>query len=492
VSAPGVIEKEIEASVPTTPSVDVARNFVCGLAERGPVGVAVQCQTDSVFEAVFGREVSYGYLPDAARWLPDGGSYDNWFSRVVGPAAKQGSVKLVDGSSVNTFEILAANAKGDVDPGAWSSNVKVKTTLTGSTTKLEVLYEGVLVEETPFPLTRAELLAWVKASAYIRLKDLGGGEPKTQEVTLSGGTDDRANITITQWEAAQKAFLTELGPGQLAWPGQTTKAARVAMAEHAKLYNRVVVPDGIDTRTKATHLSAAEEWSTVDKTLRRCSFLPFAPWIEVASAEGVTKTLPPSIFVLARIAAHDAETYSPTLKVNNPNDPAAGKNGILDAALGLSQESWTDTEREELKLAINVIRWVIGQARIYGYRTMANPLTDPNHTWGSNRRIDMALKARGQVVAEDTVLGQVDSKGHKLGELEGALKGVCQPYFEIGALFEDRRPGVAHPEAYSIDVSEGVNPIKQLFEGKVRGVIDARRAPAAETVEIDYTVEGVS
>lgn len=486
-TAPGVIEKDIETSVPATPSVDVARTLCVGLSERGAVGVAVQAESVEAFEANQGPAVSYGYSHDAALWLPAGGCFDNWFSRVVGPAAKQASGKLVDGTSTPTLEVLAANAEGENDPGAWGNSLKPKATLAGSVVTLEVFLGTVLVET--FIGTRAEVLLATKASAYIRLKDLGGGDPKTQEITLTGGTDDRASITLAQWEAATKAFLPELGPGQLIWPGQTTKAARVAMMEQAKANNRVVVPDAVDTRTKTTLIAAAEEWSTVDKTLRRCSFLPFGPWVQVAAAEGVAKTLPPSILVAARIAAHDGETYDPVREVNNPNDPAAGTNGILENAIGLSQEAWTDVERDELKTSINVLRWLYGQARIYGYRTMANPLTDPTYKWGSTRRIVMAIKAKGQVDGEEAVLGQIDSKRHKLGDLEAALKGVCQPYYALGALFDlPGEPG----SAFSVDVSEGVNPIAQLFEGKARAVVAIRPAPLAETIEIDFVVEGVS
>lgn len=490
-TAPGTITKDVESSVATTPSVDVATSLRCVLAERGPVGVAVNAPSLPDYEPIFGGQISYGYGYDAAKWNEQGGGGDQYLSRVVGPAAKQAAAKLVDGTSTNTLEVLAANAKGPVDPGAWGNNVKVKVVLTGGLVAIEILYNDTLVEQVT-GLTRAEAILWANSSSYIRLKDLGGGDPKTQEVTLSGGTDDRASITIAQWAAAQAAFPPELGPGQLSWPGQTTKAARIAMMEHAKANNRVVVPDAVDTRTKATHLAAREELAAVDPTLLRCAFLPFGPWVSVAAAQGVEKTVPPSLLVCPRIAAHDAETYDSARKVNNPNDPAAGVNGILDSALGLSQEAWTDTERSELKLAINVIRRVYGQVRIYGYRTCANPLTDPYHQFGGNRRIDMAIKAKGQVKAEAIVMAQVDSKGHKLGDLAGALKGICQPYFEVGALFEDARPGVAHPEPYSIDVGEDVNPIEQLFEGKAVALVKARRAPMAEVVEIDYMVEGVS
>jgi hypothetical protein len=74
--------------------------------------------------------------------------------------------------------------------------------------------------------------------------------------------------------------------------------------------------------------------------------------------------------------------------------------------------------------------------------------------------------------------------------MAGALKAeVLDPYVKVGALFE--LPGQAG-SAYSLDVGEDVNPLEELFAGKARALVMARRAPLAEMVEIDYLVEGVS
>jgi hypothetical protein len=493
--APGVIEKDVEPTIAANPSVDVSTIFAVIQSERGPANTSVKARTQEQFEAILGGAVSFGYGHDAARLMPGEGSSDVYYSRAVGPAAKAASNKLVNAAGENCMEVTAANAKGESDPGEWGNSVKAQITVPEAG-KIKVIVKlGTAILEESLALTRAEAILWAKSSPYIRLKELLASDPKAQEVTLTGGTDDRANITITQLEAAEKAHTAELGPGTIIWPGLTTKAARQAMGEAAKAKNRLALPDAVDTHTVSTLISGTAELATLDPTILRCMAKPVGPWVEVPSdAQGVTKLIPPSILVAARIAGHDAETYKPAIGVNNPNSPAAGVNGILTQALGLSQEAWTDLEREQLgNEAINVIRKLYGQVRLYDYMTLANPLTDPNHTLVGNRRIDMAIKAKAQVAGEPTVLGQIDSKGHALSDLQSAIKAVCQPYFEVGALFEDNRPGVAEPAPYSVDVGEDVNPIEQLFgEHKALAAIKLRRAPMARIVEIQFSVEGVS
>lgn len=488
--APGVTVKDVEPTVPAGPATDVSTAFLSVLTERGPVGVALNCRIQTTFERYFGGPTSFGWGHTAARVMPGDGSGDVWYSRVVGPAAAAASGKLTNAASENCMEVTAANPMANSDPGEWGNSIKTQITVPeAGLVKVIVKLGTVVLEE--FSGTRAEVILRAKSSAYIRLKELLASNPKAQEITLTGGTDDRSNITVTQWAAAEAAFLPEYGPGQLLRPGQTTKEARIAMLESAKARNRIVIPDAVDTHSTSTLVSGtAEVTSTTDPTLLACGFRPFGPWPEIESeAQGVLQTIPPSILVAARIAGHDVETYDAAAGVNDPNSPAAGKNGILTQVLGLSQEPWTNAEREVLaEGGINVIRLVYGQYRIYDYMTFANPLTDPLHKLGGNRRIDMAIKAKGDEEGEELVLGEIDSSGFALGDWGSALRAICNAYAKVGALYAE-----GEDLGYEVDVSEDVNPPKQLFEEeKARAVVKTRRAPMARFVEIDYTVEGVS
>lgn len=488
-NAPGVttIEQETAASGPSALVTD--RSFIGGLSERGPVNFAVPVRSLEAFEATFGGAFAPGWLWNAARRFPLEGGSEQFYARTVGPAAKASSAKLKDGSNVDTIEVVAACRLAETDPGSWGDGIKVKTEVEGGNVIYIVTLNGDQIAKSDPLATNADAVAWSKGNAYFRLKDLGGADPKAQEVTLSGGTDDRASITDEhKAKTINDAFLRAFGAGQVAYPGSTTKAMREALAKHAKANCRIAVPDAVDTRTVATLTAATAELSSLDKEIRAASFKPFGPWITVEGEGDTTETLPPSILVMAAIARHDRETYRDDLGVCNPNDPAAGKNGILKTATGLTQAPWTDAERATLnETAINVIRSVNSTIRIYGYRTLAGE--DKLLKFGNNRRIDMAILAKAEEIGEEfAVFGQMDGRGQRLGELAGAIRGeVLDLYYTVGALFGD-----SPSEAAGVDVGDEVNPVEQLAEGKARARIRARRSPAAEQIEIDYVKEEVA
>jgi hypothetical protein len=489
VSRPGVTLIDRDTAAGTAAAVETDTAFIAGEAERGPVGVAVAVRSKARFEENFGGAFAPGYLWDAARLFPLEGGSTQYYSRAVGPSAKAASAKLKDGEDANTLEVIAAHKLAATDPGAWGNDLDVKTEVGEGKVTYTILLAGEQVEKSEPLATNADAVTWAEDSGYVRFKDLGGADPKAQEVSLSGGTDDRSNITDTERAKALEAFLPEHGPGQVVYPGATTTAMREALAEHAKATNRIVVPDAADTHTVATLKGSSGELSDLDPELLGCMFQPFGPWVTVEGEGRTTKTLPPSILVMAAIARHDRETYDDAIGVNNPNDPAAGINGVLREATGLSQAPWTDAERETLNEGgVNVLREVNGEVRIYGYRTMADPVTHPALRDGNNRRIDMAILAKAAAIGEEFVFAQIDARGQKLGELAGAIVGeVMAPYHAVGALFGD-----TPAEAYSVDVGDLVNPVEQLAEGKVRVLIRAKRSPAAEAIEIEYVKEEVA
>ncbi|HET7443266.1 MAG TPA: hypothetical protein VFJ57_01265 [Solirubrobacterales bacterium] len=481
-SLPGVTVKDRESAVASSPPLDTATSFVVGLAERGPVGTAVKCRSRAQFESVYGGEVSYGYLWDAANVIPKEGGGDIYFSRVVGPAAKASTVKLSDGSG-NTLQVDAAS------PGAWGDDIDVKVTVPGGGNfVLAVIYKGATVETSPPLANNAEAVLWAEHSEYVRLKDLGGSDPAAAEAALTGGTDDRGNITDTERKAALAALTRDLGAGQVAYPGGTSTAIHTALLEHAEDYNRCAILDATDTATVATLTGEAATLRALG-TSARCGGL-FAPWAVVkGSAVGTTKTVPYSLIQMGIIARHDGLTYDAAAGVTNPNDPAAGVNGVSLTTISLSQPAWTEVNRETLNDAgVNVARVVYGQVRTYGYRTLVNPLTDGLHLWLNNRRIDMAILAKAALIGEEFVFAEVDGRGQVLGTFAGALRGeILAPYYQVGALF-----GATPEDAFWVDVGDAVNPPEQLAEGIFRAVIAARRSPLAEQVEIEYVKEEVA
>jgi hypothetical protein len=488
---PGVIYEEQDAAGTTGPPLDTATTFIAGEAERGPVGKAVAARAPSAYATNFGGSWASGYLDDAAVILPVEGAAGMYFSRAVGPAAKPASAKLVDGASANTLEVIAANPEGDEDPGAWANGMKAKVTLAGSAVTLEVIFGGVVVEQ--FSGSRTEAINWAKSSSYIRLKDLGAGDPKTQEVTLSGGTDDRVNITDTHRAASLDAFTSALGPGQILYPGATTAAMWKSLLEAGLNRNRRAILDGADTHTVATLTGACATARALGLPAHYGAVM--GPWaVGPGSAAGTTKTVPYSIIQAGLCARRDLATVDGTLGIGNPNSPASGIHedaGVSRWATGLSQSAWTDSERETLNNAgYNVVREIYGRVVTYGYRTLANPVTEKTDLFFNNSRLDMAIIAASKAVAEEFNLRDVvlNGKTSTLSDYKAALIGrVLLPYWEVGALY-----GASSEEAFSVDTSDAVNPPKQLAEGIVLAVERAKRGPLAEQTKLIYVKEELS
>jgi Bacteriophage tail sheath protein len=480
---PGVTYEERDAAGVSGPPLDTATAFIAGLAEKGPVDKPVYCQSLNSFEATFGGEVSYGWLWWAAKLIPAEGGAGCWFQRVVGDAAKASSKKLTDGSG-NTLQVDAAN------PGNWGDAISVVTAVGGGNVTYTVKYNGVVVEVSPALATNAEAVAWSQSSAYVRIKDLGGADPTAQTVTLEGGADDRGAIVDADRAAALPLFSREYGAGQVLYPGASTVAIHTALLEHALGYNRTALLDGEDTHTAATHLSLVATLRALG--LPAAAGAPFGPYVSVpGAAPGTTKLVPASIIEAAKAARRDSETYDGAIGVSNPNDPPAGVHddaGVSRVATGLSQEPWTDAEREQLNEAgFNVIRVLYGRVVTYGYRTLANPVTRPLNTFLNNRRLDMAILARAQAIGEEFDFREVDGRGRMLGEFKAALIGqVLMPYWEAGALF-----GETPEEAFSVETGDAINPPEQLQKGIVKAQIKAKRSPLAEQVELIYVKEAL-
>lgn len=481
-TTPGVTVTPRDSAVSSSPPLDSGACFAAGLADRGPVDKAVLIRNLDQFVDSYGGRQTYGYLYDFAEHFFDEGGALLWVARAVGPGAVKATRHLSDGSG-NTLRVDAAS------PGGWGNNLTISTTHpTGTTFQLVIKESGTVVETSPIFNTNAEAVLWSADSAYIRLFDEGGADPAVaSDQALSTGTDDRASITSTQQDAALALFTKDKGPGQVCYPGGTTTALHTSLLAHAGLNNRTAILDGADTSTVSTLTTEAATLRALGENSRYGGI--FAPWVKIkgpSTDPGSTRTVPPSALVCGVIARHDAETYNPVLGVSNPNDPAAGKNGRSKVALDLSQEAFDDSERGTLNDAgVSLLRVIYGEVRVYGYRTLANQLTDKLHSLLNNRRLDATILAAATVIGEQFEFRQIDGRGHLFSDFAGVLVGeILLPYFDLDALF-----GETAQDAFSVDVGDQVNTAETIAAGKARAVMSVARSPFAEAVEIEYVKE---
>lgn len=300
----------------------------------------------------------------------------------------------------------------------------------------------------------------------------GGSEVFVSKIIGTGGAGAVVDADIG---TALDKFAEDLGPGQVSAPGQTTAARQLLVAAHAALRNRIEILDFADTNNVAT-LTAAADPAGITSAQRRVVG-GFAPWIVIppAASGGGNRTVPPSALVAAKMAQNDARGIT-------PNQPSAGDFGVSDYAIGVTQV-FEDADRATLnENGVNVIRQVNGVVKIYGYRTLADPVTDPNWIELSAARLFMGVQAEANAVADRFVFRQIDGQGKTISEFGGALTGVLLPYWQKGSLYGDT-PG----EAFRVQVDSAVNTPETIANGELNAKLFLKVSPFAEEVIIDIS-----
>jgi hypothetical protein len=460
---PGV-EVQVQTSPPPRSApTDAGIAFIVGLCDQGPTGpILVQSLDD--FTKNCGARVTYSVLWDAVDCYFREGGHEAFISRVVGPAAAIASLTLATNA-------LVAKALG---PGAYGNNISVAVLAPlAAGYRVQVLYSGTIVETSPDLVTQQDGVNWATtASNYITLTLGAGTNPPivAAAAPLVGGADDRNNITDTQWANALALFSPDLGPGQVLAPGRTSDLGHTQLCDHAKNNGRVAILDLPDVSAKGTlEASANAARGTGNGQYAAC----FTPWLQVPGViQGIPRVVPPSGSIAGIIGRVDAS--------DNPNVPAAGDKGVLRYCLGFTQPAWSGPDRQELNGAgVDVIIGKYGGFRVYGYRSLADPVNNKSWLDFSNSRYLMWLAARCQQVGEAFVFAPIDGQGYTISEYGATLSGICQADWNAGIIF-----GLTSQDAFNVDVGSSVNTPDTIADNQLRAVVAVRPDPFAELVTI--------
>lgn len=469
---PGTRATISEEAVPRYAPPNTATWFVVGMTERGPgnAPILVRSLAEAVQKA--GDSVAYGAVNDALDvFFREGGS-QAYIGRVLGPNPVKASGTLYDQSgSTSGDKSITATAK---EYGSWHNGLNVEAIYATSTVQFVVTHDNdpdTVLETSPIFSTKADAVAW--QSAYVTLTAETSSElPRSQTVSLAGGTDDHSSATETEWAAALDLFDADIGPGQVSAPGRTTQTTRQALAAHALERNRIALLDADDTAVVADVAADAADVTGEDGD--RFSAMLW-PWATVPGVLGGTDRTVPYCAVQAGLIARSEAAG------NGPNAAAAGPNGVARYATGLSQAALNDADRETLNDAgVIVARQRLGVIQTYGYRTLADPDSDPDWVQLTGSRTVMAIKANMLRVADEYLYAQLDGRGIKIAAFGGDLAAVCAGFYDSGALY-----GATPDDAYSVDVSAAVNTPESIAAGYLKARVALRISPFAERVEID-------
>lgn len=466
--APGVIST-IGEDILTQAITSDETPFVVGLAHKGSVTEPTLITSKSRVVPLLGERQSWSPIFDtfdiAFREGPTE-SVPHFFIRAVGPAHKSASKKLVDGED-NTLEAIA------VSPGEWGNDIDVAVVagVTGGTFHITVSYLEALKEKSPELADVAAAVAWADAeSSYIDLKALGAGDPDVQSVALAGGDDDRENVDAEVIAEAVELFTEDLGFGPVAAPGYTSEAVHEVIMAHCKATNRSPALDGVDSADEEDLIGDAGALRALEGNKLGGIF---APWdIAPGLTGGTTRTVPPCARQLGAMARARQET-------GNPNVPAAGERGRAQYVIGLSQ-TYNEAQRAALNDAgVNVSILENGKPTTYGWRTLADPVTERNWLALSNARLVLSMAAQTKKILKRYMFNQLDAPGETRGKAEGAIiNEVLTPAFADGAVFGDTRE-----EAARVTVEQDVKPDDGSI-GKLTANIAVRPSKYAEVIEL--------
>lgn len=442
---------------------------VAALAERGPTDSPRMLLNLGDYDKNFGKNRLFTQRDAIEAHFRNGGNRVN-FQRFVGPAATLATVALPGASLALSLSVDGV--------GAGPVPFLVEVTVDGSTFRLVIYESGVAVQTSPPLASTADAAAWALTSPYVRVRATGSATPIVTTaggVAIAGGADDRVSVTDVHRVSAVNRIPKGDGPGQVSIPGATTTDAHVGLAAHALVNNRFPVMDLPNTAVEADLISVADAFraaATDDE--EGYSFL-VEGWHTIPGVTvGTTRTVPPSAIVSALMAKHDALT-------GNPNEPAAGVNGIPSFSLGIARANWSDAARGRLNAAgVNVFRFVGGENRLYGYRTGAN-VDGPSAPWlnAANSRLRMAIQADADTLAEPFVFSQITKS--KIAEYNGVLSGLLLGYYSLGALF-----GGSPAEAFIVDTGSAVNTADRIAARYLSAVMGLRMSEFAEVVYMEF------
>lgn len=466
------------APPPRNAPSDTGTWFVAGVTDTGPATVPRLCLSMDDFIRIFGGRYSYSSLMyDAVETFFREGGTRCWVGRTVGPGAVIASKNLLDSGAGVSLVVKALGPGAGGAPNA-GNNLKVAVAAgsVGGTYVIQIYDSNSnLLEVSPNLTAQQDAVTWSANSNYVTVA-LGATALVPAVVaaaSLTGGADDRTNITDTQRLAALNLFTKDLGPGQVSIPGQTTDTVHTMLADHTAANNRWALPDAPDTATTATLITSATNAKSTangDYSHGLCW-----PWVLIPGVtSGTFRTVAPSAMVAGLTAQTDALYGAAT--------PAAGALGESRFAVGLSQVPVTDIVRDQLNTAgVNVIRSMFGGAAIrnYGWRSLSDPVSKPNQVDAGVGRYLMSLTARAFNVGEQYVFAKIDGQGHLLSAYQGALTALCQTDWEAGDIY-----GLTTRDAFNVDTGPTVNTPTVLANNEIRANIAVRPSPDAELVTI--------
>lgn len=301
----GVTTEVSVQSSPVNSSVPSGRFQVAGISVKGPLNSPTIIRSITQYQQIFGARAPYETLYDTIRTFFQEGGAEVVVTRVVGPAATNGSVTLVSGDETPVDSVSVEIT----DPGAHSSDyvaVITHNTDAAATFNLQILDSATnrVIAYFQRAESPSDLVSLAMGNDYVIIRALGQVKPAAGTFNLSAGTDDREGITAATFGEALDAHKGVISGVAVAIPGQDPRIIAPVLGEHCANTGKIgllEVPAGMPF----------EEALTVgDDLLGKTPYgsylsMPLFPAIRVPDGSDRTRTVGPAGYV----AAHRSVTH---------------------------------------------------------------------------------------------------------------------------------------------------------------------------------------
>jgi hypothetical protein len=401
----------------------------------------------------------------------------------VWPFFQEGGKNLVVARQTSADSVVATGDLGTVavnaaSSGEWGNGIKVDAIAPaggagspGSPVQIQVKdSDGDTVELSSILTTVDEMVDWAEGNSnWIRFApdDASTLPDPASTVTLADGDDGAApGDSVID---ALDLFPYEYGPGQVYAPGMTNAATHYDVGTHCMENDRCGLVD-LPNDDDPLVLKAAR--ANLDGKDGARQMMALGSWVRYP-----TDTPPASVIlpyggvqagIIARVdAAGDVAAV------------AAGANGISRRALGLAKQ-FNNADRTDLNAnGVNLAREMYGLVRTYGYRTTAGPDLRGNWTFFQEARVVMGIAHECNAAVEEYVFNTIDGLGHIFIKVKNMCTGICQAYWQAGALY-----GATPELSFKVITDSRVNTLETIKLGEVHAAIYVKTSKVAEWVAI--------
>lgn len=475
---PGVIVTTAVRTGPTSTQVTpTATAFVAGVTSRGPSGSATLISSIAQFEEIYGGYTSLGYVHQTVKTFFEEGGARIYVSRAVGAGSAPATCALLDdGDPAATSITLTAAGKG-----SWANSGVLEASVvypSSGNFKIEIWLNGAKVYTTGTYTSKEDVVYEINnspiAALYVTAQSAGTELPvAVVKKDFSGGSDG-STVVSNDVVAALGYFTYDLGSGAVMAPGYYDSTTINALISHADTNHRIALSSAAAGSSAADVVEDTADYVGAENSEHLAIFWP---WVKVPNG-GLTMTIPPEGFVAAKRAA--------TQNGRGVFYPYAGESGVARFVVGLERV----VSKEDIDTVdaghVNAIRLLQGTIRVYGARSMSSD--------SDNFRFITAQETLNYVVylaereLESLVFQPIDGRRTIFARVASTLTAILDPIANQGGLFASYDVnGKQVDPGYSVVVSDALNPVTQLAEGKIVAKVGLRVSGIGDKIEVEVT-----